>query len=191
MRINRLSRGFTLMEALVSASLFAIVVSSILGVFLSVVKIDRKTRAERTIQQNARFIMEFLGKEVRNGRINYPAYGGTIIYNASGGTDTLHIVNQLNEAETIFCTGNGLSLTKTSGTTNLNSNGSLITRCNFFVSPARDPFQPLTSIPAPPNDQPFVTVVLQISSAYGNGANDRAVIDLQTTFAVRDYSSRE
>jgi len=98
--------GFTLIEAVVATGVFAFVVSAVIGVYLAVVQIDSKTRAERSVQQNARFIMDFLGKEIRNGAIDYAAYGGTVSYNASGYTTTLNIINQLDEEETITCDSN-------------------------------------------------------------------------------------
>src|SRR5687767_8301258 len=90
-------RGFTLIEAVVATAAFAFVVSSIIGVYLSVLQLDRKTRAIATVSQNARFIMEFLAKEVRNGNINYASYGGGVVT----GTNDLYILNQASELEHI------------------------------------------------------------------------------------------
>ena len=72
------SRGFTLIEAIVATSVFAFIVSSILGVYIATFQLDRKSRAHRAVAQNARFISEFIGKEVRNGTIDYSSYCSTI-----------------------------------------------------------------------------------------------------------------
>jgi prepilin-type N-terminal cleavage/methylation domain-containing protein len=184
-------KGFTLMEAIVSVAIFAFVMVSAMAVYLTALQIDSKTRAERAVQQNVRFITEFLGKEIRNGSIDYPAYGGTITYNSSGYTNVVHMVNQLNEHESVTCdpTNSNLILSKAAGATNLNSARVRVTRCAFYVAPATDPFKPVSD--SPPNEQPFVTVVLQLEADYGGGQGDGAVMNLQTTFAVRDYSARE
>ena len=50
-------KGFTLIEAIVATALFAFVVSSIAGVYLSTFQLDRRTRAQRAVSQNARYIM--------------------------------------------------------------------------------------------------------------------------------------
>ncbi len=195
MKRNNSQKGFTLIEAVVATGVFAFVVSSVIGIYLSVVQIDTRTRAERSVQQNARFIMDFLGKEIRNGRIDYDAYGGTISYLSDGYTTTLYLVNQLDEREAITCVGNNLVLTKTAGTTNLNSTntsgtaGVVVNNCRFFISPATNPFELLAS--NPPNIQPSVTVVLGLSSNYSAKAIDIATINLESTYTVRDYPTRE
>ncbi len=188
--IRHSSDGFTLIEAVVSAAVFALVMSSVIGVYLAVANIDAKTRAERGVQQNARFIMDFLGKEIRNGGINYAAYpSSTVPYTAGGYATELRVINQSNEAETITCSGTNLTLTKTSGTTNLNSPGVSVSRCAFYISPSTSPFRSLAS--NPPDQQPFVTMVLQLSSAYGNRTVDYTLINLESTFATREYPARE
>jgi type II secretory pathway pseudopilin PulG len=190
-------QGFTLIEAVVSAAVFAFTITSIVGVYLSVMSIDTKTRAERSVQQNARFIMDFLGKEIRNGNINYSAYpGGTVTYKSGGYATDLFITNQLNENEQVTCGSDSgsdpndpyLILTKASGATNLNSQGVRVTNCKFFISPSTTPFAPLAD--SPPNVQPSVTVVLQLTANYGNRAQNKAVANLETTFTVRQYPSR-
>jgi hypothetical protein len=182
--------GFTLVEAVVAAAVFAFIVSSVIGVYLAVVNIDSKTRAARGVQQSARFIMDFLGKEIRNGSINYADYpSGTITYGAGGYATEVRILNQLNEEETVACNGTNLTLTKTSGVSNLNAPGVLVTRCEFFISPSTTPFANLSA--NPPDTQPFVTVVLQLTSNYNNRLGTSEVMDLQSTFTVRDYPSRE
>ena len=86
--------GFTLIEAVVATSVFAFLVTSILGVYMATVQLDSETRAQRAVAQNARFIMEFLAKEIRNGTIDYASYSGN-----QAGTDTqVYIKNQLNES---------------------------------------------------------------------------------------------
>jgi type II secretory pathway pseudopilin PulG len=190
-------KGFTLIEAVVSAAVFAFTITSVVGVYLSVMSIDTKTRAERSVQQNARFIMDFLGKEIRNGSINYSAYpGGTVAYQSGGYANDLFITNQLSENEQVTCGSDSvgdpndpyLILTKSTGTTNLNSQGVRVTNCKFFVSPSTTPFAALSG--SPPNVQPSVTVVLQLTANYGSRAQSSAVVNLETTFTVRQYPSR-
>lgn len=75
-------KGFTLMEIMVATVLFAIVFSSMLGLFNYVLKINRRTEALRQASQGARDFVEFLAKEIRNGQIDYyvstGAYTGKI-----------------------------------------------------------------------------------------------------------------
>lgn len=182
-------KGFTIIEAVVATSVFAFVVASALGVYMAVLQLDSKTRAERAVQQNARFIMDYIAKEIRNGVIDY---GGT------NDIDTLTVFNQLSQQEifdynTAGCNGGAgdvaqcvLRLTKTGvGTTNLNSTDVRITRLRFYLEPDNNPFDLDNDV----HTQPHVTVVIRIESTKLRNT-ERGFIDLQSTFTVRDYPSR-
>lgn len=172
--------GFTIIEAVVATGVFAVVVSAGLGVYMATLRLDSKTRAERTVQQNARFILDFLSKEIRNGSINYLG---------TNNLTTLTLVNQLNENEIIQWDqqNSSISLVKSGiGSTTLNSDTVRVTRLNFYLDPPTDPFTPPYTV----HVQPHVTVVMRIE-AIGDGPNNSASIDLQTTFAVRNYPSRQ
>lgn len=177
-------KGFTLFEAIVSTAVFAFVVSSILGVYVATLQLDQKTRSQRAVTQNARFLMEYLAKEIRNGTIDYAAYPGGSV----SGQNEIYIRNQLNESERIYLDGQNLILSKLSGTTSLNSASALVTKMAFYVSPNSNPFT--TQRPPPQNQQPTVTVVLELTSNYGQRTVDVARINLQSTFTVRAYPSR-
>jgi Tfp pilus assembly protein PilE len=182
MRRNQES-GFTLIEAVVSSAVFAFVVVSVLGVYTATLRLDSKTRAERAVQENARFIMEYFAKLVRNGSIDYASYPGD---NASNTTTDLWVLNQANELEHVYLEGTDLKLEKSS-TTNLNSSGVKITKAQLLVSPS---LNPLTSAKLS-NQQPSLTIFLEITSNYGEKPGDISVLNIQSTFASREYPSRE
>jgi type II secretory pathway pseudopilin PulG len=176
------NKGFTLIEAVVATSVFAFVVTSILGVYISTIQLDRKTRAQRAVAQNARFITEFLAKEVRNGSINYASYpGGTV-----AGTGDLYLQNQANEIEHLFLNGTNLVLNKNGANTNMNSSAVKVTNLKYYIQPIGDPYTADKTY----NEQPRVTFVLELTSNYGTQANDIVKINLQNTVAVRNYPSR-
>lgn len=171
-------KGFTVIEAVVSASVFAFIFSSVLGVYLLAIQLDAKTRSERAVQQNARFIMDFLGKEIRNGSINYGAVNDI---------DTLSIINQTDEPEVINWDGaSAITLSKPQGSTNLNSNGVKVTRLNFYLEPLVDPFDLANDV----HIQPHVTIVLTLESNYGDREGQISTLNVQTTYTVREYPSR-
>lgn len=176
-------RGFTLIEAVVATAVFAFVVSSIIAVYLSTFRIDRKTRAQRAVTQNARFITEFLAKEVQNGMINYASYPGGIV----PANPSLYVQNQANELEQFYLNETNIVLSKGGSSTNLNSAGVKVTRLNFLIAPTRDPYTPAKAA----NQQPHVTVILQLTSNYGNNAAETAKLDLQNTYSTRSYPSRQ
>jgi len=59
------SRGFTLVELLVSLSLFIIVVLALIGSLYTVNDASRKVQAMRTVMDNLNFAMESMGRTVR------------------------------------------------------------------------------------------------------------------------------
>ncbi len=82
---NKNLAGFTLMEILVSTTIFAIVAVALLSLFNYVLKINRKTEALRQSSQGMRNFVELLVKEIRNGQIDYyVANGQTFADGVSG-----------------------------------------------------------------------------------------------------------
>jgi type II secretory pathway pseudopilin PulG len=182
------SSGFTLIEAVVATAVFAFVVSSMVGVYLSAIQLDRKTRAQRAVTQSARFITEFLTKEVRNGTINYASYGGLIPAN----NNDLYILNQAGELEHIYASADTCTVTSTcdlliaknSTVSNLNSSNVKVSNIKFYIQPRGNPYTDIVY-----NEQPRVTMVLELTSN-GLTFTDSAKIDLETTFTTRAYPAR-
>src|SRR5690348_2135634 len=100
MRLRK-HKGFTLIEAVVATAVFAFIASSIIGVYIATLQLNRKSRAERNVANNANYIMSFLAKEIRNGTITYASYpSGVVPQNPD-----LYLENQADEAEHIFLSG--------------------------------------------------------------------------------------
>jgi GxxExxY protein len=79
------AKGFTLMEIVVATTIFAIVFSSLLAMFNYVLKINRRSEALRQASQGARDFVEFLVKEIRNGKVDYYISNGSV-YTSGVGT---------------------------------------------------------------------------------------------------------
>lgn len=87
-------QGFTLIELLVAMTVFITVIMVVLGLFSSAIKAQRKAFAMQNVQENARFLIEFMAKEIRMSTINSSTFGSlsltrpdgsTVIYTISGG----------------------------------------------------------------------------------------------------------
>ncbi len=181
--LKKSEKGFTIIEAVVAAGVFAFVVSSSLGVYMATMQLDAKSRAEREVLQNGRFIMDYLAKEIRNGRIDY---------SRTNDTATLSLINQLDEEISLRFTGLGtydIILTKTGvGSTRLNSDDVLVMNGMFRLSPDAghgDPFDLANDI----HVQPHVMVTLELASA-NQKYMMTSKINLQSTFGVRQYPAR-
>lgn len=171
-------KGFTIVEAVVSAGVFAFVVAASLGVYIATTQLDSKTRAERAVQQNARFIMDYFAKEIRNGSIDYTGVNDS---------DTLSITNQLGQQLVFDLVNGNLMLTRSGfGTTQLNSSSISVTRFNLYLRPNVDPFKLVSGADL----QPHVTIVMRLETLQ-QAPQGRAFIDVQTTLTTRDYPSRQ
>ncbi len=173
------------MEILVSVSLFVFVISSASAVYVSAIRLDSKTRAERTVIENGRFIMEYLGKEIRTGRIDYRRVNNQT---------HLSLINQANEAVHIYWVNStsdpqdkNLMVEKPLGTTPLNSSEIQITKLRFYLSPSVDPYVLSNNSGV----QPHVTVVMEIATPDAFTSNRGAIINLESTFSPQRYPVRE
>jgi prepilin-type N-terminal cleavage/methylation domain-containing protein len=71
-------RGFTMIELLIAIAIFIIVIAIVFSLFLTSLKSQRKTIAIQNVQDNARFLLEFIAKEVRMSTIRDLTYNGEV-----------------------------------------------------------------------------------------------------------------
>lgn len=76
-RNKKFLTGFTLMEIIVSTTIFAFVVTALLSMFNYTLKINRRSEALRQATQGMRNFVEYLVKEIRNGEIDYGIINGS------------------------------------------------------------------------------------------------------------------
>lgn len=67
-RRNSQSAGFTLVEMLVAAGIFSMVVLTLTGAFLAAFRSQRSAFAFLHMQNNIRHVLEVMGREMRTGR---------------------------------------------------------------------------------------------------------------------------
>jgi prepilin-type N-terminal cleavage/methylation domain-containing protein len=67
-------RGYTIVELIVAMSIFAIVIVVAIGAFVTVQNTSNKTAAQRKVQQDSRYNLEQLARQIRAGRIDYGFY---------------------------------------------------------------------------------------------------------------------
>lgn len=60
-------KGFTLIEIIVSLSVFSAVILIVLGAVISIMNLQRKTNAFRAAQENLSYAFESIAKEIRTG----------------------------------------------------------------------------------------------------------------------------
>lgn len=158
------AKGFTLVEVLVSMSIFLVFTVVSMGIYTSTVRAQRKSLAISRVQQEAQFVMEFLGKMVRTSDIDYAAYpGGTIP------SPTTQLVvrdasnNQFNftydaGADAVMVSINGDPARPISAST------ITVTDLQYFITPPTTPF-PCGG--CAPTSQPRATLVMRFGAATG------------------------
>jgi prepilin-type N-terminal cleavage/methylation domain-containing protein len=61
--------GFSLVELLVAAAIFAFIMSGVAGLFIQALDIQRRASGIQKIEENAQFVFESIAREVRVSRI--------------------------------------------------------------------------------------------------------------------------
>ncbi len=118
--VHHVRGGFTLMEVMVSMTIFATTVTLILSMFNYTLRLYRREEAQRQVSQSVRTIMEFIVKEIRNGQVDYGIVNGVTVDPVEvdshckkpisidadtyfqNSTDHLGIINVVGERECIY-----------------------------------------------------------------------------------------
>jgi len=167
---NRDRRGFTLLEILVSASLFSIVMLTATGLFVATTRSQKKVQSLSKVQGDARFVVETLAQAVRIDGIDYttmtemPAQlssnGVKLVTRDSLGTRSFfrvfvsgtlggsprNVIGVCTRTVTedtsnpTKCVPSGPA--STTGYANVTPTDINVTALNVFVSPGSDPFLP-------------------------------------------------
>lgn len=162
---KRKNAGFTLMEVLIATSVFVLVALASLSIYVATLKASQKTIALTRIQQESQLIMGVLAKKIRTSRVNYNYYVGGP---SASGEDELAVTDLAGD-EYVFA----LDTDNNSLSVEVNDSGNpqdipaenvSIDDVAFFINPTDDPF---ITLDAPPSSQPYVTIVMTISSSKG------------------------
>ena len=157
--------GFTLMEILISMSIFVIFTLAILSIHSFTLRASQKTLAANRIQGEAQLIMESLAKKIRTSRVNYDysGYAGGI----GSYEEELSIVDLSDTEYVFFLEDESLKVKiKESGAVEYNDPYAIPTTLvsvdvlKFIIQPTTSPFD----IDTPPETQPRVTMVITFSS---------------------------
>ena len=180
--LSRRQAGFSFMEVLVSLGIFMILVTLTAGVYASSISLDRQGAAHRAIQQNTTFLLEFFGKEIRNGEIDYAAYGGI----APARTSELRLLTRARSEIEVIRLDTDTSrvvIEKDGSVHDITNEDVKVNRLDFYISPAAK-----CTEASPICTQQIVTMVMSIESeVIESGVAQGVTSDFQTTFSIRLY----
>lgn len=172
-----LQKGFTLIEIMVSLSVFIIIMTVSLGSILSILETNDKSQTKKTAMDNLNFALESMSRTVRFST-NY--YCGTTSTNPppaldcpSGGS-SLSVRGSDGALITYSLSGGRLMKTVNGSASPVTSSEATINRLTFYV---------FNSAPFPNLGQPRVLLIL--SGTVGTKTSTQSIFNLQTLMSQR------
>ena len=164
-------KGFTLVELLVSAAIFSILILAATGIFVKIMNVQKKALAIQEVQDNISYTMEMISKEIRmmSEITTKNTASDTLVFKNSK-DPVQNIVYSLSGGQLMRSVDGGIQYPITSSKVE-------VTDLTFYINDWN-----LTTGP-----QPTVTVnmVMEIS----DGAFGKASARLQTTLSGRIYEN--
>ena len=180
-------RGFTLLESIVATAVFAVAMTSIAGVFLSLQRIYGTNSSLQALQQNARFVSEDITKTIRNGRIDYDSYSCSIFPNTvcQPYVADLYLRDTDNLLHRIYKPDGEeyLQVVKILGTSQLTGSEVRVLNFRVYIWPPCDPSGFICGFLY--DEQPTVTVFFELESNLNS--RDKIRMPFQITAATRQY----
>ena len=167
--------GFTLLELVVGLGIFGIVLLSVTGIFQQVINAQRRAVGAQNVQENVRYVMEVMAKEIRTAKRNATTCadvpGGQIFAVTNG---TLYLRNQHDECAAYFLENNRIKIARDGVEQYVTADDIKVDYLNFSLKS---------------DAQPAVTVTLGVSTLDTSATG--AAIAVQTTISSRYYLQDE
>ena len=181
-----LHSGFTLVEILVAISVFAIASVVIAGIFLNITGLQQNTASTQRLQNDARYILEKIAREVRSREIDYPLSNPqTYVYfrkDELGGY--LYVCfDSANNNLKYYVSPTGDSTNCIVSGEPINASDVKVNNVQFYVQPTAE--DQWGEVPAT-NIQPRVTILLELENRNINERYKEA-LTVQTTVSSKLY----
>jgi len=163
------NKGFTIIELLVALAIFSLVIVSMAAVAVSVIKSQRKGFVLQESQENARYILESMSKEIRMSAIDSGDSGGSPV-------TTLDITNSKGENVDYRFVSQKLQRQVNGGGWQDLSSANLEVTGSFYIRKSASP------------NRAAVTVVMQVESTTGQ-VEEQTEIHLQSTISSRSFEN--
>ncbi|OIO52875.1 MAG: hypothetical protein AUJ11_00160 [Parcubacteria group bacterium CG1_02_44_65] len=179
------NRGVSLLELVVAISIFSFLMLSSVQIFKMVVDGQRNAVSAQNVQENIRYAMEKISKEIRMAQASDAACEPAAVYkvfNTTAGSSALHFKNQDGQCLTYYLEDNRLKLIVANG---------LEVIADGFVTPGALEVSNLKFyldddlIGAFHSKQPYVTMVMDVK-AIGLAINEQKM-KIQITVSSRYY----
>lgn len=170
-------KAFTLIESMVAVAIFAILIVSATGIFLSIIKSQRNTLSAKNAQESISYALEAMAKEIRMAKIDD---GKCIIagrvYITDSDDSKIMFRNYQNNCVTYEISGGRLMVTREGKNAFMTPSNINISRLNFKLRNEDIRTQ-----------QPIVT--LRFDFDYFNNEAGRQSMQVQTSISSRSYEN--
>lgn len=188
--------GFTLMEMLISISVFMLFIGLVASSYISLVKANNTANDMQKLYRETRNVFDTFAAEIRNGAIDYSCVNpDTDVYcienqnSSAGELKVLGVLNKEDSGRSLFKEKNGkilfqkqtrdpsgLSWVYTSDWQALTAEKSRVEELKFFISPLKNPYSAENAGDDSLQIQPSVTILLKINGYV-----------FRTTYSSRTY----
>ena len=172
-------KAFTIMEMIVATAIFSVIMTMYLGIFISTFRANGKIVAKQKVQNEVRYIIDTISKEIRLGTVNYDYYSDAV-----SNPESVLALKDISENHIYFNNNNGILKIKYSENDiwhDLSTSNIYIEDLKFYISPINDPFNQMESIKA----QPLVTLFMKIK--YNDESSNDGIMIIQTSISSRQY----
>jgi len=175
------NKGFTLVELLVSISIFSLIVSAMSGAFVSTIRAQRKSVAFQQLLQQTSYLEEYMSRSIRMGKkdINGTCIGEKSNYEITRSGNGIEFMNYNGNCEEFYLSGLELRQNKNNVDLALTSSNLIVENINIELSGNSQT----------DNFQPRVTIFLKIKGA-GSKPEEQPEIKIQTTISQRNPDVR-
>ncbi len=181
-------KAFTLIEMLVATVLFLLVMIAATGIFLSTIRGNARVNAMQKVENEVRYIVELISKEIRLGTINYDYYQSVLGTSIENPVSVLAIKDNADNKLYFALNADGnnpgiIQMSLDEGTTwsDLNTGRVVIDSLDFYLLPSSDPFSQGATIIKQP------LVILNLKAHYDKGDGSSGQINIQTAISSRQY----
>ncbi len=191
---RKFARGFTLIEMLVAMSIFVTVAMAATDLFIAASRSSKSVRTRERLQNEARFALDAITREIRSGTIDYAAYGGSVPFKGSelklrDSNNNIEIFRM--SAASSECLAAAahpcLLICNASSCSPLTSQNVRWDGITFYITPQSDPFlfDPVSGTYAS-SEQPHISVVARLHTE-SNLPEERAQVTIQALMSSRVY----
>ena len=167
--------GFTLMEVMISAGLFIIIIMAGTGIYISISSVQKANVAGQKVYTESRFLLDMIANDIKSNAINYQTG-----YPSSLPETVLNLLKDDTQVKYWQDSSSGHGILKqqigTDPEISISSSSIDITKLQFYIYPM---VQSTKAVP-------FVTIVWQAKEA-GDAILNPMTVNLQTAVSVRNY----